>query len=308
MMIEKTAGRLEEKKIEYKTKVQLKNYTSFKIGGPCEILILPHTAEEVAESVRICVEADLPVLFLGNGSNVLVSDQGFSGAVILFHHNFSDIWLLDETTVYAQAGASLARLCTFAQQNGLTGLEFAYGIPATVGGAAFMNAGAYGGEIKDVLQFADYLDENSKPQRRENAELDFSYRHSFFTGKQLPILGAAFSLKKGDAQQIRADMDEIYGRRKAKQPLEFPSAGSTFKRPEGAYAAALIEECGLKGRSVGGAQVSEKHSGFVINRKDATCRDVLDLIKIVQQTVKEKTGFTLECEVRKIGFEAEEGK
>lgn len=234
-MFEQLLKHLEEHRIEYKTNVRLAQYTSFKIGGLCPVLILPHATQDVSQAMKYCKQENVSILFLGNGSNVLISDDGFDGAVILFHQNFSEVTLLDDTTIYAQSGVSLAKLCTFAQQNGLTGLEFSYGIPATVGGAVYMNAGAYGGEMQDVVCYANYLDEDDVLQRRTNKELDFSYRHSYFSGKQLPILGAAFSLQKGDPQKIRDTMDEIFGRRKSKQPLEYPSAGSTFKRPEGAH-------------------------------------------------------------------------
>ena len=307
-MMEALLQKLEQEKLEHRQNVPLAPYTTFKIGGPCPVMILPHSGRETALAVSLCREADVPFLFLGSGSNVLVSDRGFPGAVILFQRNFAEISLLDGTTVYAQAGASLMRVCAFARDHGLAGLEFAYGIPASVGGAVYMNAGAYGGEIRDVLAYADYLEEDGTAARRDNAALDFSYRHSFFTGRALPVLGAAFSLRPGDPETIRREMDEIYARRKEKQPLEYPSAGSTFKRPDGAYAAQLIEECGLKGLQVGGAQVSEKHSGFLINRGGATCRDVLELIRRVQETVREKTGFSLEREVRLIGPAEEKGE
>ena len=307
-MMDALLRRLEQEGLEHRRDVPLAPYTTFKIGGPCPVMILPHTREEVARAAALCREEGEPFFVLGNGSNVLVSDEGFPGAVILFQRNFAEISLLDKTTVYAQAGASLMRVCAFAQQHGLSGLEFAYGIPASAGGAVYMNAGAYGGEMKDVLAYADYLDEGGAFARRENAALELSYRHSFFSGRDLAILGAAFSLRPGDPAAIRQEMDEIYARRKEKQPLEFPSAGSTFKRPAGAYAAQLIEECGLKGRRVGGAQVSEKHSGFVINRGGATCREVRELIRQVQETVREQTGFQLECEVRLIGPADEKGK
>ncbi|SCH00626.1 UDP-N-acetylenolpyruvoylglucosamine reductase [uncultured Ruminococcus sp.] len=302
MMKETLAMLLKQQNIEYKENISLSQYTSFKIGGPCPLMLLPHTVQEVEQAVVSCKQENVPYLILGNGSNMLVSDDGYDGAVIWFHHNFSEIYLENETTVYAQAGVSLAGLCVFAQKHGLSGLEFAYGIPATVGGAVYMNAGAYGGEMKDAVSYADYVDETGKLCRKYLTELDFSYRYSFFTNTANVIVGAGFSLRPEEPEKIRTAMDDFYTRRKSKQPLEYPSAGSTFKRPQGAYAAQLIEDCGLKGRTVGGAQVSEKHSGFVINRGGATCADVLELIHIIQETVKEKTGFTLECEVKRIGF------
>lgn len=291
---------LDQLQIAYKENEPLRAYTSFKIGGPCEVLMIPKSKQEIKQAVQLCKEQNTPYLILGNGSNVLVSDQGYRGAVILLNSRFSEITLPEEHTVYAQAGASLSKLCVFAQQHGLTGLEFAYGIPATVGGAVYMNAGAYGGETKDVLQYVHYLDENGTEHERPVEELEMAYRHSFFSNKGHCILGAGFALTPGDPAEIRKNMDDIYGRRKDKQPLEFPSAGSTFKRPQGAFAAALIQDSGLKGCQVGGAQVSEKHSGFVINRDGATCADVLALVEKVKRVVKEKTGFELECEIKMI--------
>jgi UDP-N-acetylmuramate dehydrogenase len=292
---------LDQYAISYQERVPLAGYTTFHIGGPCEVMIFPKNTEELRYALHACRENHMRVLFLGNGSNMLVSDDGFDGAVILLNRDFSDITLLDDETIFAQSGASLAKVCVFAQQHGLTGMEFSYGIPASVGGAVYMNAGAYGGEMKDIIQSAYYLDGDLQEHFISAKDAQFSYRHSIFTDHpEYCVTGAAFRLKKGNPQEIKAQMDEIYGRRKSKQPLEFPSAGSTFKRPPNAFAAKLIEDCGLKGTTVGGAQVSEKHSGFVINRNHATCKDVLDLIELVKHRVKEQTGILLECEVKMV--------
>ena len=276
----------------------LAKHTSFKIGGNCRLLVQPKSKEEVVLALRLCRENGVSFLILGNGSNVLVSDDGFDGVVILLNNRFAAISMVDETTVKATAGVSLMRLCQYACEQGLTGLEFAYGIPATVGGAIYMNAGAYGGEMKDVLQCAEHVDEKGVLGSFAGDDLALSYRHSAYTDSPYCILSGTFRLQKGDPKEIRAKMDDIMGRRKSKQPLEYPSAGSTFKRPLGAYAAQLIEECGLKGLTVGGAQVSQKHSGFLINVNHATCADVKALIAKVQEEVYRQRKIALECEVK----------
>lgn len=237
---------------------------------------------------------------LGKGSNLLVSDRGIKGAVI-YTGKQCGISLTDENTVRAQSGASLAQLCTFALENSLSGLEFAYGIPGTVGGAVFMNAGAYGGEMKDVLLNSEYVSTDGTSGELDNEAMELSYRHSAYENSNLVITAASVRLAPADRNEIKSTMNDILARRKEKQPLEYPSAGSTFKRPEGNFAGALIEQCGLKGVSVGGAQVSEKHAGFIINRGGATAADILSLIKHVQARVKAQTGVSLETEIRLIG-------
>ncbi len=291
---------LEKLNIKYKINEPLAQYTSFKIGGECKLMVIPKSEDEIIYTLKLINENNLKKLILGNGSNVLISDDGFDGVIVLLGNDFSDIKLIDEDTVFASAGASLSRLCTFAMQNSLSGLEFAYGIPGTVGGAVYMNAGAYGGEIKDVLKSAYHITDKLNSENKSAEDLDLSYRHSFYSDKDYVITGAVFKLKKGNRDEIKAIMTETMNKRKSKQPLEYPSAGSTFKRPEGAFAAKLIDDCGLKGKTVGGAVVSEKHSGFVINKGNATCKDVLELIDIIKNEVKTKTGFTLECEVKYI--------
>lgn len=286
-----------ETEIPFSENEMLSAHTTFKIGGPAEVFASPQNAGQVSAAVRFCKENGVKLFPLGKGSNLLVSDEGASGIVLHFGRDMSEMRLLDEETIYCEAGASLAKLCGFALENSLTGLEFAYGIPGSVGGAVFMNAGAYGGEIKDVILYAEHIDENGERAVFEGDALEMSYRHSVYSSKKYIITSAVFRLKKGDKAEIKAKMDELLGKRFDKQPMDKPSAGSTFKRPEGAFASALIDQCGLKGFTVGGAQVSEKHAGFVINKGGATCADVLELIKQVQDKVKTDTGFTLEPEV-----------
>lgn len=280
--------------------VSMKNYTSFKVGGPAELFLSPEDVGQTAKLVRFCEKEEIPVFVLGKGSNLLVSDRGIKGAVI-YTGKQCGISLVDENTVRAQSGASLAQLCTFALENSLSGLEFAYGIPGTVGGAVFMNAGAYGGEMKDVLLNSEYVSTDGTSGELDNEAMELSYRHSAYENSNLVITAASVRLAPADRNEIKSTMNDILTRRKEKQPLEYPSAGSTFKRPEGNFAGALIEQCGLKGVSVGGAQVSEKHAGFIINRGGATAADILSLIKHVQARVKAQTGVSLETEIRLIG-------
>lgn len=277
----------------------MSRHTSFKIGGPADLLIRPASAGTAAKILRQAGELGVPLTIVGRGSDLLVSDEGVRGAVLSLDEQAAKPAVEGEKTVFCPAGASLTALCVFAWQQGLTGLEFAYGIPGSVGGAVYMNAGAYGGEIKDVLQSARYLTPEGEERVLTAPELGLSYRHSWFTDHPGRLItGAVFRLQKGDPAAIRAKMDDLMERRKQKQPLEYPSGGSTFKRPEGSYASALIDRCGLKGRRVGGAMVSEKHAGFVINYDNATCRDVLALVEEIRREVLEKTGYTLECEIK----------
>ena len=291
----------DEHGIKFLEHEDLSKHTSFKIGGPADFFVKPKNKEQVSAVVDYCEKNSVPLLPLGKGSNVLVSDNGINGVVMNFGSDFGKIELIDENTIYCEAGAGLAALCNFALENELTGLEFAYGIPGSVGGAVFMNAGAYGGEIKDVIVYADHVDKNGKAGKFTGEELEMSYRHSVYSGKEYFITGVAFKLKKGEKAEIKAKMDDLIGRRFDKQPMDKPSAGSTFKRPEGAFASALIDQCGLKGYRVGGAEVSTKHAGFVVNIGGATCEDVLRLIKDVQEKVKNDTGFSLEPEVEILG-------
>ena len=302
-ILEKTAfyNFADEHGIKYLEHEDLSKHTSFKIGGPAEIFAKPESTEQVSAIIEFCNKNEIPILPLGKGSNILISDNGIPGVVMYFGSGFGKTILLDEETIYCEAGTSLGALCNFALENGLTGLEFAYGIPGSVGGAVFMNAGAYGGEIKDVIVYADHVDKEGKTGRFTGEELQMSYRHSAYSDKQYFITGAAFKLQKGDKTEIKAKMDDLLRRRFDKQPMDKPSAGSTFKRPEGAFASALIDQCGLKGYRVGGAEVSTKHAGFVVNIGGATCADVLQLIKDIQEKVKNETGFFIEPEVEILG-------
>ena len=287
--------------LEFYENESLSRHTTFKIGGPATFFVRPSSVEQVSEVVNYCAAGGIRLVPLGRGSNVLVSDEGIDGVVMNLGSKFSIITLLDEGTIYCEAGANLIQLCNFALENSLTGLEFAYGIPGSVGGAVFMNAGAYGGEIKDTIIYADHVDKNGNTGRFFGDELQMSYRHSVYSGKDYYITGAAFKLQKGDKDEIKEKMEELLAKRYDKQPMDKPSAGSTFKRPEGAFASALIDQCGLKGYRVGGAEVSTKHAGFVINAGGATCSDVLALISDVQKKIKEETGFSLEPEVEILG-------
>lgn len=279
----------------------MKKYTSFKCGGNARLLIIPDSSESLKEIISFCHSKSVKPLIIGNGSNLLVTDGGIDGVVIKIGSKLSKIELIDDTTIRCEAGASLKSLCMFALENSLSGLEFAYGIPGTLGGAVYMNAGAYGGEMKDVLYSCKHIDTDGVDGELSKNELDLRYRGSAYTDNGCTIVSAVLKLKKADKTEIKASMDDKLQRRKDKQPLEYPSAGSTFKRPEGYFAGAIIESCGLKGYSVGGAQVSNKHAGFVINKNGATATDVLNLIKDVQRIVYEKHGVMLETEVKIIG-------
>ena len=287
----------DEIKCEYSTEAMLRDFTSFKIGGKADIMIFPDTFEKLEEIVSFSHTNQIPVFVLGKGSNLLVNDEGIRG-VVINTCKLDKIELVDETTIRCGCGISLSRLCRFALDNSLTGLEFAFGIPGTAGGAAYMNAGAYGGEMKDVLIYCEHLNADGSKGSFADDELSLSYRHSAYSDKDYVITALTLKLQKGDKEEIKAKMDELIGKRKDKQPLEYPSAGSTFKRPEGFFAGALVEECGLKGYTVGGAQVSEKHAGFVINIGSATAKDVIGLIEHCQKTVQEQKGVVLEPEVK----------
>ena len=278
----------------------MKNHTTFRIGGPADALALPKTPEEVAEVVRFCHEHAQPYYVLGNGSNLLVSDEGYRGIVLQLYRNFNDIQVNGEM-ITVQSGAMLAAVARTAYQNGLTGLEFASGIPGTIGGAVVMNAGAYGGEMKHVLREVTVLTKEGEVLAIPAKALELGYRTSVIPKNGWIVLGAVLQLKKGDPEQILARMEELKEQRITKQPLDLPSAGSTFKRPDGYFAGKLIMDAGLCGFTVGGAQVSEKHCGFVVNRGDATAADVWELICEVKRRVKEMTGVELEPEVKLLG-------
>ncbi len=290
---------LELSGVSFKINEPMKSHTSFKTGGNAALFIEPKSEAELSSVLKSCGENKIDTFIIGKGSNLLVSDNGIKDkAVIHIAEGLDEIKLLDETTISVGAGASLASLCKFALSHSLTGLEFAYGIPGSSGGAAFMNAGAYGGEMKDVLIECNHLDKMGNKGSFKGDELDLSYRHSVYSDRELIITSLILKLKKGVKSEIENKMNDLMGRRKDKQPIEYPSAGSVFKRPEGYFAGALIESAGLKGERIGGAMVSEKHAGFIINYDGATTDDVLRLIKHCQKTVKDKFGEDLETEIR----------
>ncbi len=277
------------------------NHTSFKIGGPADIFVIPKNTASLFKLTQFAKENDIPVTIIGAGSNLLVSDKGIRGITVKIGTNLSNI-SVDGDIITAESGISLAKIASVALAHSLTGFEFASGIPGSLGGAVYMNAGAYGGEMKDVVISTDYMDFSGNIYTLTKEELDFSYRHSVFSEKSdFIILSSKIKLTLGKKDEIKETMCELNQRRKDKQPLSYPSAGSTFKRPVGHFAAKLIEDAGLKGYTLGGAQVSEKHSGFIINTGNATSFDVENLIHYVQKTVFEKFGVELSPEVKLIG-------
>ncbi|MCR5691044.1 MAG: UDP-N-acetylmuramate dehydrogenase [Eubacterium sp.] len=278
----------------------LSAHTSFRIGGPADYYLIPETVEDLVEALDMAREKELPFYILGKGSNVLFSDQGFRGLVIEIGKGLSRIDILEDGKVRVQAGASMAAMANRLAEKSLAGFEFASGIPGSLGGGIAMNAGAYGGEIKDCILSARVLTPEGQIKELALEELELGYRTSIIQKKDYIVLEACFQFQKGDETAIRALMKDLNGRRKEKQPLEFPSAGSTFKRPEGYFAGKLIQDAGLSGYTVGGAQVSEKHCGFVINRGGASAKDVMDLIQDVKDKVYEAFGVELEPEVRLI--------
>ena len=278
----------------------MSRHTTFQIGGPADLYIAVKDIIALKDIIRTANTLGIRLLPLGNGSNVLVSDAGIRGAVLSLTGDFRRITLSDPTTISCGAGATLAGLCKFAQRNSLTGLEFAWGIPGTVGGAAFMNAGAYDGQFSDVLVSTTHVTRSGKTDSLLGPEMEMDYRKSAYQENGCIVTSVVVRLEPGSQEQISMQMDEYFNRRKARQPLEMPSAGSVFKRPEGMYAGTLIEEAGLKGTQIGGAMVSEKHACFIVNTGNATCEDVLKLIDKIRDTVKKKSGVTLECEIRPV--------
>lgn len=274
----------------------MSRHITFRVGGPAKLMALPKKEFDLVEAVRLARSLEIEPIFVGNGSNLLVDDKGLD-AFVVKTGGLSEIRVEGET-VTAGCGASLAAIANEAAKRSLTGLEFSHGIPGTLGGAVFMNAGAYGGEMKQVVASVLALDENSQFREMTVEECEFAYRHSFFSDSKYLVLSVTLRLRKGEAGAIRERMAELMAKRKEKQPLEYPSAGSTFKRPEGHFAAALIDRCGLKGLAIGGAQVSPKHAGFVVNTGMATCQDILDLMGVVRDCVYRVTGVTLEPEVK----------
>lgn len=274
-------------------------HTTFKIGGPAELFVTVTNEEALRRVLTKAVTLQIPYHILGRGSNLLVSDQGIRGVVILLSGEFGELSRTGNR-ITCGAAVSLSALCKEALENHLTGLEFAWGIPGSVGGALFMNAGAYGSEMKNVVVSCRHMTPTGTVHTLSLEQLELAYRHSIYHHMDAVILSVTVELKPGDPSEIQGQMDDFITRRKTKQPLEYPSAGSVFKRPQGYFAGALIEQCGLKGKRIGGAMVSEKHAGFIVNVGDATCQDVLDLVALIQKTVLEETGVLLECEIRPV--------
>jgi len=278
----------------------MKKHTTFRVGGNADYFVIPRTTEEVKGVVTLCQKENLPYYILGNGSNLLVGDKGYRGIIIQIYKEMNKI-TVDGDRINAQAGALLSKVGSVALDAELTGFEFAAGIPGAVGGAVVMNAGAYGGEMKDILASATVLTEDGEVLKLTNEKLELGYRTSIIAKKNYIVLEAEYQLQRGDKTEIRAKMDELKTKRVTKQPLEYPSAGSTFKRPEGYFAGKLIQDAGLRGFQVGGAQVSEKHCGFVINKGDATAADIVELMNQVSEKVFQEFGVTLEPEVKRLG-------
>lgn len=277
----------------------MKHHVTFRVGGEADYFLLPQTEEEVGKILTLCREFEIPFYIVGNGSNLLVSDQGYKGAVV-YLRNLQQI-RVEGDRIHAQAGVLLSKVAVAAWENSLSGFEFAEGIPGTIGGACVMNAGAYGGELKDVLESAVVLTKEGKILRLSREEMELGYRTSVISQKGYVALKVTLQLQRGKQEEIGDRMADFKQRRVSKQPLEYPSAGSTFKRPEGYFAGKLIQDTGLRGFSCGGAQVSEKHCGFVINKKDATAAEVYSLICQVSDRVYEKFGVRLEPEVKRLG-------
>ena len=293
-------AQLAAESVGFRCNVPLCDYTSFKIGGAAAVFATPRNCDEVAAVMRLCARFDAPRFVLGRGSNLLVSDAGFDGVVIHIGAEFGSV-CADGNLITAGGGASLASACRAALDNGLTGLEFCYGIPGSVGGGAVMNAGAYGGELGEVIRSIEYVDSDGQKHQKNRGELEFSYRRSSLSEKGCTVTEVCFELQRGDKAAIKAKMDDILARRADKQPLNYPSAGSVFLRPEGHFAGALIEQAGLKGFTVGGAQVSKKHAGFIINVGGATASDVARLIEIIKNRVYADSGVMLQCEIKRLG-------
>ena len=276
----------------------LKNHTTFKIGGNCIALIEPREVSDIVETIKICRENSIKFFVIGNGSNLLVPDEGYNGVIIKLKSEFSKIEVEGDYLI-VNSGAKLSEVYTVAYENSLTGFEFASGIPGTIGGAIYMNAGAYGGEMKDIVESVEVLDlDNFELRELKNEELEFSYRKSIIQRRNYIVTTIKLKLQKGNKEKINAVYEDLRERRNSKQPLNFGSAGSTFKRPEGHFASKLIEDAGLKGYHINDAWVSEKHSGFIVNKGNASFKEVMELIEYVQKVVFEKFGVKLETEVR----------
>lgn len=280
----------------------MKDHTTFRVGGPARYLVEPKDANELVKVIKACCEAELPYTIVGNGSNLLVSDEGYDGVIIHLFKNMLQIWIQGNFMIL-EAGVLLSRAANVACREGLAGLEFASGIPGTVGGAMVMNAGAYGGEMKDVVSSVKVLASDGRVREYTNEEMGFGYRQSRITGECSIVLEVELKLHPGKTEEIRARMDELREQRVKKQPLEYASAGSTFKRPEGYFAGKLIQDAGMRGFRIGDAQVSEKHCGFVINRGNATASEIGEVIEEVRKRVYEHSGVLLQTEVRFLGWQ-----
>lgn len=295
---------LQRKMMEFAPKCELKyeepmaKHTSFRIGGDAEVMAFPKDREELSEILQLSATCGVEPAILGAGTNVLAPDEGIGGIVICLKDALDGMELLDETHIRVMAGVTMTRAAVFAANNGLSGIEFAHGIPGTVGGGVYMNAGAYGGEIKDIAESVEVMDFSGNIRTLTNAEMEFSYRHSRLEDSGEIVISAVFALQKGDVSEIKAKMKELQSRRSASQPLDLPSAGSAFKRPAVGYAAAMIDQAGLKGFRVGGAAISTKHAGFAVNMGGATADDVKNLLQQVSDIVYEQNGVRLEPEVR----------
>ena len=280
----------------------IKEYTNFKVGGVCDVVAFPKSPWEVIDLLKIAKENNIPTTVLGNLTNLIVRDGGIEGLVILLRENYADI-KVEGDEVTASAGATLQKTANIARDHSLAGMEFAHGIPGSVGGGITMNAGAYDGELKDIVKSVTAINSDFEIREFSNEEMKFRYRNSLVQDENLVVLSATFKLKRGNKEEINEKMQDLMARRKAKQPLEYPSAGSTFKRPEGYFAGKLIQDAGLKGLTHGGAQISKKHSGFVINIGGATAKDIVELIETVQKIIHDKFGVEIEREVKIIGRE-----
>ena len=287
---------------EIKIDEPMKNHITFKVGGNADIFVVPKSKQHIIDIIKVCNQNEIPLITIGNGSNIIVRDKGIRGVVMKIFNNYSKI-IVENEIIRSESGAVLSKLANIALANSLSGLEFAGGIPGTIGGAVTMNAGAYGGQMKDVVLKTEAVDKTGTIRILEGDEHNFGYRESSIQKDEYVVLECTIGLYHKDYNEIKDTMDEFSRRRKEKQPLNYPSAGSVFKRPEGFFAGKLIEDCGLKGYSIGGAQISELHSGFIINNKNATSKDIMDLIKYIQTKVKEQFGIQLETEAKIIGEE-----
>ena len=294
--------------VEIREQEPMSRHTSFRIGGPASLMVLPHTEEEAVTAVQEAHRMGYPVVLMGKGTDLLVADRGVEALVVKAADHWNEIRQTGTYEMVAQCGALLSRAANFAAEQSWSGLEFAQGIPGTIGGAVTMNAGAYDGEMSQVVVSVRHLEQDGTVVELLPDQLDFGYRHSCYSDGKRLILSAKLALHPGEQRAILEKMDDFRQRRRSKQPLEYPSAGSMFKRPPGHFAGGLIDACGLRGFTVGGAQVSEKHAGFVINKGGATCEDVMTLVREVQRIVREETGVELQMEVRTLGLETAESE